>query len=188
MVDALVSNTCELTLVPVRPRSWALLKPAIWRVFLFYISCILMKGIKEPLYRKYNKLARGFYTHSRGGNFRHERNTKGMKNFKGTHKSIRITRVGYDYTPLYKFLLSRVGQEWDKVYSEAVNRLDQKEPIFFLVDFNYKEGESGIVGFDESTYYSKLTVRNGLLVKADENAVPKKYCACCTHTFNGILY
>jgi len=32
-------------------------------------------------------------------------------------------RHGLNYSPLYKFLRSQVGQDWDSVYSEAVSRL-----------------------------------------------------------------
>ena len=148
-----------------------------------------MKGNKEPLYRKYNKLARGFHRNEPGGEFRHERKSKSMSSFQGTHKSMRRTREGYDYTPLYKFLLSRVGQKWDDVFSEAVGRLDKHDPIFHLVDLNYKDREDEIVRIGENSYYSKLTVKNGLIILANENAaVPVKLCVCCTYTFNGVAY
>lgn len=148
-----------------------------------------MNGLKKPLYRKHNKLAKGFHHHSLGGDFRHLRNTKGFKNFEGTHQSIGRTREGYDYTPLFKFLLSRVGGNWDAIFSEAVNRLDKQEPIFWLVDIQFRQGEYGVVRIGESTYYSKLTVQNNKLIIADPNATPPdKSCTCCTHTFNGTVY
>ncbi len=37
---------------------------------------------------------------------------------------------GLDYSPLFMFLLTKVGQQWDEVYSHAVKRLDKPEPIF----------------------------------------------------------
>ena len=40
---------------------------------------------------------------------------------------------GLDYTPLFRFLLSKVGQDWDAVHSEAVARLDRQEPIYWMV-------------------------------------------------------
>ena len=43
---------------------------------------------------------------------------------------------GLDYTPLFKFLLKKVGSNWDDVYSEAVSRLDRPDPIFWLVAIN----------------------------------------------------
>ena len=148
-----------------------------------------MNRSKEPLYRKYNKLARGFHHKTPGGDFRHERNSKAMNNFEGTHKSIPGTKEGYDYTPLFKFLLSRVGQNWDAVFSEAVHRLDKQDPVFWLVDLQFQVGEQGVVRLGESSYYSKLTVQNDLLIVAVPGAVvPAKSCTCCTHTFNGIPY
>ena len=119
---------------------------------------------KKPLYRKYNKLARGFHHNTPGGEFRHERNTSEMKAFEGTHKSIGRTREGFDYTPLFKFLLSKVGQKWDDVFSEAVKRLDKQDPIFWLVDLDFQRGVKGLVNIGEASYYSKLTVVDGVLV------------------------
>ncbi len=91
--------------------------------------------------------------------------------------------------PLFRFLLSKVGQKWDDIFSEALKRLDKHDPVFWLVDLDFEDGEYGIVRIGESSYYSKLTVKNGLLIKADENAMaPAKSCTCCTHTFNGKPY
>lgn len=148
-----------------------------------------MKGDKEPLYRKHNKLARGFHHIKPGGDFRHERNSKAMDNFEGSHKSIARSREGYDYTPLFKFLLSKAGQPWDDVFSEAVSRIDKQDPVFWLVDLDFEPGDCGVVRMGESSCYSKLTVKDGLLIKADENALPPaKSCTCCTYTFNGKPY
>ena len=148
-----------------------------------------MNQVKEPLYRKYNKLARGFHRNTPGGEFRHQRNTKELKNFEGTQMSIGRTREGYDYTPLFKFLLSRVGRNWDTIFSEAVSRLDKQEPIFYLVDLQFKQGDYGVVRIGESSYYSKLTVQDDLLIIADPDATaPAKLCTCCTHAFNGTAY
>ncbi len=154
-----------------------------------YICVIHMKGHKEPLYRKYNKVARGFHHNAPGGEYRYERNSKAMNNFEATHKSIHRTRAGYDYTPLFRFLLSKVGQNWDDVFSEAVSRLDKQEPVFWLVDLNLENNDDGVVRIGEHSYYSKLTVKDGLLTRADEAAeAPAKSCTCCTHTFNGKPY
>jgi len=148
-----------------------------------------MNRPKKPLYRKQNKTAFNFHLRTPGGEYRDERNTKAMKNFEGNHKSVSRTREGFDYTPLFKFLLSKVGQPWDDVFSEAVSRLDKKEAIFWMVDINFKEGQNATMCIGESSYYSKLTVVDGILVKADSNTVtPPKTCTCCTHTFNGVPY
>lgn len=67
---------------------------------------------------------------------------------------------GLDYTPLFKFLLSKVGDYWDDVFSEVNSRLDKTEPIYWIVALNEKEGY-GRVG--ELSYFS------GLYVGAEKN-------------------
>ena len=145
-----------------------------------------MQREKQPLYRKYNKLALNFRTNHPGSEYRYERNTKKMNNFEDTHKSIKSTHGGYDYTPLFKFLLSKVGKSWDEVHSEAVSRLDRQEPIFWMVDLDVDEETSGTVRIGEASQYSRLMVVDGILVKVDNNAQPyPASCTCCTHSFNG---
>ena len=34
---------------------------------------------------------------------------------------------------MFKFLLSKVGADWDSIFSEAKRRLDKPEPIFWMV-------------------------------------------------------
>jgi len=150
----------------------------------------MRRETKKPLYRKHNKLARGFRCKSPSYEYRWVRNTN------NPDERMKNTREGYDYTPLYKFLLSKIGNEWNIVYSEAVSRLDKQEPIWYLVDLDYDSDVSVIsrltgeeisytyVG--EASIYSLLTVRDGILVKANEDAeLPKPTCTCCTHSFNG---
>lgn len=68
-----------------------------------------------------------------------------------------------DHTPLFRFLLSKVGTEWNAVFSEAVSRLDRTEPIFWLVARSEPERKD-YVRVGESTYFSGLYVdENGLL-------------------------
>lgn len=77
---------------------------------------------------------------------------------------------GYDYTPLFKFLLSKVGEKWDEIYSEAKSRLDKEEPIFWLVALHPDERED-FIRCGESSYYSGLYVDEaGLLQKVNPNA------------------
>lgn len=98
---------------------------------------------------------------------------------------------GLDYTPLFKFLLSKVGQDWDKVYKEAVERLDKEEPIFWMVA--QEEGDlPDMVRLGESSYYSALYVDNTNKhqridpnLKA-EDLIP--FCTCCTHILNGVVF
>lgn len=148
-----------------------------------------MNSAKPPLYRKHNKLAYLFRHRSAPGSFRHDRNTKALQRFEGSHRSMARSREGYDYTPLYRFLLSKVGHNWDDVFSEAVSRLDKQEPVFRLVDLHYHTGMPGTVRLGENSYYTRLTVHDGILVVADPHAQPpEKRCTCCTWTFNGVPY
>lgn len=145
-----------------------------------------MNRKKQPLYRRENKRALNHRTNDPGSEFRYERNTKVMDNFEGTHKSIKKTQGGQDYTPLFMFLLSKVGKPWAEVHSEAVSRLDTQEPIFWMVNLETNENTRGTVRIGEASQYSRLTVKDGILVKVDENAQPyAASCTCCTHSFNG---
>src|ERR1039458_7285436 len=82
----------------------------------------------KPLYRKVNTRARGVH-HNSGGDAKYDRHTKD-----GMNKSMsKDVQRGLDYTPLYRFLLSKVGQNWNEIHSEAVSRLDNEEPIYHLV-------------------------------------------------------
>jgi len=144
---------------------------------------------KEPLYRKVNTVARNV-RHDFGGDARNERNTKAAKSSDATHGTMHgKKRRGLDYTPLFRFLLSKVGCDWAEVHSEAVSRLDQPDPIFWLVALHEHERRD-VVGVGESSYYSGLYVdEEGKLQKVNPSLGPehvKPFCSCCTHTFNGV--
>ena len=147
-----------------------------------------MKGQKEPLYRKVNTCTHGV-RHDFGGDYRHERNTKGQTN-SDTLRSPMHGKVkrGLEYTPLFKFLLSKVGKNWAEVYSEAVSRLDQTTPIFWLVAMT-EESKEDIVRIGENRYYSGLFVdSNNILQKVSPEAGQEMItisCTCCTYSFNG---
>jgi hypothetical protein len=100
-------------------------------------------------------------------------------------------RRGLDYTPLFRFLLSKVGSDWSDVFSEAAARLDRVEPIYWVVARADHERQD-CVRVDESTYVSGLYVdENGLLQKVNPHlGVDSLYprCKCCTHTFNGVPF
>lgn len=104
---------------------------------------------------------------------------------RGTHQR------GLDYTPLFKFLLSKVGQRWDAVYSEASARLDKKEPIFWLVARSDAQRRD-YVCTGEATYFSGLYVDDeGILRVVNPSlgaAGMQPTCTCCTHTFNGVRF
>lgn len=143
---------------------------------------------KEPLYRKVNTTTRGV-RHNFGGDYKNDRNTKGEKNSENARGSMggKINR-GLDYTPLFRFLLSKIGKDWTDIHKEAVSRLDREEPIFWLVARSEEEKEESVrVG--ENSYYSGLFVdENNILQKVNPEMGPEKIepsCTCCTHTFNG---
>lgn len=136
----------------------------------------------KPLYRKVNTRTHGV-RHGSGQRSSYERgSSKPMS--KSMHSG---QRHGLDYTPLYRFLLSRVGQRWDDVHSKAVARLDQEGPIYHLVALRDAD-EVPYVRTGESSYFSGLRVENGVLALVDPEIDHKSFkptCACCTHSFNG---
>lgn len=144
---------------------------------------------KEPLYRKVNTQTHGVH-HETGGNYRTER--KAAAHSEASRGSMHGKRKrGLDYTPLFKFLLSKVGSEWDSIYSEAVDRLDRPDPIFWLVARHESE-RLEIVRIGESSYYSGLYVDDaGILRVVNPDLRPEDLtpsCSCCTHTFNGVRF
>jgi hypothetical protein len=98
---------------------------------------------------------------------------------------------GLDYTPLFKFLLSKVGKEWNAVHAEAMRRLDRPDPIFWLVALHQHERKDYVL-VGESSYYSGLYVdQAGLLQFVNPSLGPSSFvpqCKCCTHTFNGARF
>lgn len=147
---------------------------------------------KEPLYRRVNTRTHRVRDHDRGGDFRHVRNAKDPEREFVTHASMGAeVQRGLDYTPLYRFLLSRVGRPWDETYREAASRLDRTDPIFRLVARD-REDARGMVRTGYSSYFSGLYVDDdGLLQRTDpsidENSLEPD-CRCCTHTFNGVRF
>lgn len=136
---------------------------------------------KEPLFRRQNKLATN-YRGDTGGEFRHERNSKQMKEFEGSRMPMRGKNRGVDYTPLFRFLQSSEGRLFDEVHSESVSRLDTAEPIFWLV----VDDGSAIVRVSEATYYHAMCVDDeGILRFVDKSATMEPYCTCCTTTLDG---
>lgn len=137
---------------------------------------------KKPLYRK-EADARGNF-HHKGPDSKYERHTK-----KGIQRSMKKNvERGLDYTPLYKFLLSKVGQDWTLVHSEAISRLNKQEPIYHLVAEN-DDDKKDVVRCGENSRYSGLYVdENNILQLVNPNFTNEMLypsCHCCTHTFNG---
>lgn len=148
-----------------------------------------MKQQKKPLYRSVNTRTYGV-RHGSGSKSKWERNTKATAENKSMKQSMHSgQRHGFDYTPLFKFLLSRVGRNWDEVHSDAVARLDREEPITWMVASGLSEGKP-FFRAGESSYFSGLYVDdNNILAIVDPKLTPETmlpFCACCTHTLNGV--
>ncbi len=161
-----------------------------------------MRPDKKPkmLYRKVNTRARGVW-HNSGGDYRHQRNTKDEKRAiadEVAHGSMHIkdqrgkagakTRRGLDYTPLYRFLLSKVGQDWAPVEKEAIARIDDPERLYGMVAVEPGEDEPVFLCC-ENSYFQRLYVdAAGKLAFLDPNVTIDRMwptCECCTHTLNG---
>lgn len=149
-----------------------------------------MNREKKPLYRKVNTKTWGV-RHGFGSDFKKNRHKKrdSLEQIKGSMHGKK--KRGLDYTPLFRFLLSKVGSDWDEVFSEAAARLDKTEPIFWLVALNPEEKEE-YIGVGESTYFSGMFVdENKKLQLTSSKLKPKDlkpFCNCCTHTFNGKVF
>ncbi|MBA3396452.1 MAG: hypothetical protein H0T89_27725 [Deltaproteobacteria bacterium] len=148
---------------------------------------------KEPLYRPRNTTAHGAGRNA-GGDYRHQRHTKlelASDAKSGSMRAVRGCTPHHDYTPLFRFLLSKVGKPWAEVYSEATARLDREEPIYWMVARQASE-RTAVVRVGESSYYSGLYVTDAgtlQLVDPTQNvATMVPTCWCCTHTFNGVRF
>ena len=141
----------------------------------------------ESLFRKVNTTARNLH-HRFGLAYRHERNRKDPD----TSMKRKVER-GLDYTPLCRFLLSRVDQPWAPTLSEAQRRLHgaNRDAIFWMVALN-DDDKKPFVRVGENSYFSGLFVdADEILRKVDpglgvEQMIPG--CSCCTHTFNGVPF
>ena len=150
----------------------------------------MVREQKKPLFRKVNTKTHGVHHHF-GGDFSDSRNSKkeSLEKVKGSMHGKK--QRGLDYTPLFKFLISKVGQDWTEIYAEAKSRIDKVDPIFWLVkdDLNF-DFESIRTG--ESSFYSGLYVdEKNVLRKINPNLTASEMspsCQCCTHTFNGVVF
>jgi hypothetical protein len=149
-----------------------------------------MNREKSKLYRKVNTKAHGVHHHF-GGDFKNTRNSKKetLEQVKGTMFGKK--ERGLDYTPLFRFLLSKVGSDWDAVYSEAKARLDKPDPIFWMVALHEKDRQDYFRA-GESSYYSGLYVDDSGILQITNPELTaadmQPFCNCCTHTFNGQLF
>lgn len=149
-----------------------------------------MNRDKAPLFRKVNTKARGV-RHDFGGDFKNSRNKK-RETIEQTKGSMHGKKErGLDYTPLFRFLLTKVGNDWEEVLSEAKSRLDKSEPIFWVVALN-EEDRKEFVRVGESTYVSGMYIDNGGKLQLTNPTLGAKdlvpSCHCCTHTLNGKVF
>lgn len=98
---------------------------------------------KKPLYRKVSKTTHNGFEHADYGyneRSRYARHTKrGIKKGMSTQQDSRGHGL-YDYTPLFKFLLTQEGKDWSKVWDECMHRLNTTEPVGWMVINIYKNG------------------------------------------------
>lgn len=138
--------------------------------------------MKEPLFRRVNTRARR-HRHNTGGDYRHSRNSKGRE--PGMTRGV---QRGLDYTPLFRFLLSRLGEPWAPTLQEARTRIPEESPIYWMVARSPEERRE-YVRTGESSLFSGLFVDDdGILQKVAPNLGPadlEPECGCCTWTFNG---
>ena len=149
-----------------------------------------MNRQKSKLYRKVNTKAYKVL-HNVGNDFKNSRNIKSETREQSMGSMFGKKHRGLDYTPLYRFLISKVGSHWDEVFSEAKSRLDKVDPIFHLVALN-EEDKKDMVRCDESSYFSGLYVDEfGIIQLSNPNLEASNMeplCNCCTFTFNGKIF
>lgn len=146
---------------------------------------------KLLLYRSVNTRTHGV-RHGSCSAYRYERHSKKAQRTLSTRGSMHSHHQhGFDYTPLFRFLLSKVGHPWDQVFSEANARLNRPEPVFWIVA-QHESDKHDYVRTDENSYYSGLCIDEaGLLQKINPQLTPEQMKPICdgyTHTFNGVVF
>ncbi|MDQ1088362.1 hypothetical protein [Siphonobacter sp. SORGH_AS_1065] len=149
-----------------------------------------MNKEKPKLFRKVNTKAFNV-DHYLGGDFRNTRHSKRETLEQTKGKMFGKKERGLDYTPLYRFLLSKVGSNWDEIFSEAKARLDKVEPIYGMVAL-IEDKKRDFIRTGESSYFSGLFVDDNNILQLSNPDLKAKdmkpFCTCCTHTFNGKLF
>lgn len=129
----------------------------------------------KPLYRKVNRKCLHCYD-TKSKHYRWQRNTKKEKKLLEDsishgkmHKrpSMFLGRK-YDYTPMLMYVLNRVGEDVDKVYSDVCKRIEGEGKVLFnkMVSRKPKETLKDYFRYGEGSYYSQLYVD-------DENKIQK---------------
>jgi hypothetical protein len=134
----------------------------------------MSKSNKHKLYRQHSYSSFCQQTNF-NPRYKHERNRKKIKideeDFVDRKPQFKKGMNNhFDYTPLFKFLHSKVGQKFDEVFSEAKSRLDKTEPIFWIVQKEL-DLERAIARVGENSCYHTMYVdEQGLLQFVDKTA------------------
>ncbi|RZI55910.1 MAG: hypothetical protein EOP37_26255 [Rubrivivax sp.] len=151
-----------------------------------------MNKSKPPLYRKENTTAHAVKSRRRRGDFGDTRHSKAEVASEALRRPMHgKIQQGRDYTPLFRFLLSKVGQPWPAVHSEAVARLDRADPIFWIVALREEDREDYIRTGESSCFSGLYVDDDGILRIVNPEVGPSTMepdCRCCTHTFNGVPF
>lgn len=153
-----------------------------------------MKRTKlKPLYRTACRPTYGHFKENK--HYRHIRNKKktvieGEESVDTDTKMVRQRKDvrQLDFTPLYKYLQSKVGEDYDTVYSNVVERIprNQRGVIDYIVMAD-NTGD-GVARLGESTYFRTLYVdENNKLqfVNKDYKQTVSKWCYMDTTTLDG---
>ena len=133
----------------------------------------------KPLYRKKNTRGRlNYLVYGKGSKYKYERHTKrtledaSMGVRKKGMNSYEIGWRAYDYTPLFKYLLSHaIGKDANEVRILVKPRVNSMEPFDCMVyDHNGEKPENSYFRWGENSCWSQLYVdSDGLIQKADPN-------------------
>ena len=120
-----------------------------------------MKEQKNPLYRKINtkSLSTRYWVEGKP-KYKHDKlkyEREGLMVIPIKRRRVHGCNWGnFNYNPLFRFLHSKVGSNWDEIYSECCDRLLYREPVWVLVDRYYKGYDT--VRFGENNYWDKLYI------------------------------
>lgn len=104
-----------------------------------------MKPKKKPLYRKLNTKSISIYGHTWKMKYKWYRNSKNKGNNDPRQKvpMSSNSHTSLDYKPLDRFINSKVGENWDDVYSEICKRNGKEHrPVdrFIMTDVTIEDG------------------------------------------------
>lgn len=136
----------------------------------------------KPLWRKNNRDKRVMKSHSK-----YDKNKKnGVKHSMSSHKN------GRCFKPLYNFLLSSVGKNFDVVRSEALRRIESCDAarLYDIISRDTDtENIEAITRISESSTFSTLYIDSDNILRVAHPEICNEHisptCYCCTHTFNG---